>query len=187
MPCLLLNTFHILAMVGNQLGRNLQLEKLHHFISGQAVYRYSCTDKLPCFKTQGKICNRMWYFSSSARNIQILITFFASRKEGRKNFCYWSMKEILARKTMDKIFQKNPKPQMICTPKSHLEVKNTLISKLLVNIFSDDSYKSFNIYPKQVLTYSKADLGLQQVLVTPEDISKASPTRDSKLLACPYV
>lgn len=76
---------------------------------------------------------------------------------------------------------------MICTPKSHLEVKNTLISKLLVNIFSDDFYKSFNIYPKQVLTYSKADLGLQQVLVTPEDISKTSPTRDSKLLACPYV
>lgn len=58
-----------------------------------------------------------------------------------------------------------------------------------MKIFSDDSYKkSFNVYPKQVLTHHwKVDLGLQQVLVTPRDISKASPTRDLKLLACPYV
>lgn len=85
---------------------------------------------------------------------------------------------------MDKIF-KNPSD---LHTKVSLEVNKTLISKLLVKIFSDDSYKSFHIYPKQVLTHhSKTDLGLQQVLVTPQDISKASPTRDLKRLACPYV
>lgn len=159
-------------------------ERSHHFISGQTVYRNSCTDKLLCFK----ISNGMWYFSSSARKIQIPITFLLQGRQEGGISAIGAWKRFWLERRWTRFSKKKKKDPNDLHTKVSLEVSKTLISKSLVKIFSDDSYKSFNIYPKQVLTYhSEADLGLQQVLVTPRDISKASPTRDSKLLACPYV
>lgn len=111
----------------------------------------------------------------------------AGRQEGRKEgriFATGAWSSFWLERRWTRFF-KNPSD---LHTKVSLEVNKTLISKPLVKMFSDDSDKSSSIYPKRALPHhSKADLGLQQVLVTPRDISKASPTRDLKLLACPYV